>query len=65
MTTNKETKSPEGTRGNYLQMLAILKKINETSHQALKRYFIAIDFLENKGLKEDFEDYLLSRLEKN
>lgn len=33
--------------------------------QVLKRYFIAVDFLEKKGLQDEFNDYLLSRTEQN
>lgn len=49
------------TKGEGLQMLEVIKKVNKTSQQILSDYMAAVDFLEQKGLKAEFEEYIISR----
>ena len=68
MGTNKneqKSENPSVTREEFLQMLSLIQKINDTSHKVYQRYTAALDFIEAKGLKREFDDYLLSRLGEN
>lgn len=54
-------KSKSITREQALEMMKVMDAINQKNHEVCTVYLAAIDFLELKGLKKEFEEFLLSK----
>jgi hypothetical protein len=54
-------KSKSITREQALEMLKQMELINKKNNEVCIVYLAAIDFLESKGLKKEFEEYLVSK----
>ncbi len=54
-------KTNEAMEQKAIRLTALLRDQNSVSQAVLNNFMAAVDFIESKGLKSQFNEYLLSR----